>query len=144
MSVMSLVYAISAYPAGRLSDRLGRRTLLIAGAAVLFIADLVLARADGTATLLAGVALWGLHMGLTQGLFAAIVADNAPIDRRGTAFGFFNLVSGVALLAASILAGQLWDRVGASATFYSGAVFAGLSFLAFLFWRESTEGRNEK
>jgi MFS family permease len=139
MVVMNVVYALSAYPAGWLSDRMDRRTLLGLGAAVLIAADLFLAQAGGTAILMAGVALWGLHMGLTQGLFAALVADNAPPERRGTAFGLFNLVSGVALLAASVIAGELWDRVGAAATFYAGAGFAALSLLGFLFGRKSQE-----
>ena len=132
MVAMSAVYAASAYPFGRLSDRMDRRRLLAWGLAVLVLADLVLARADGWVALGVGVALWGVHMGMTQGLLAALVADTAPADLRGTAFGVFNLVSGVALLLASALAGLLWHTVGAAATFGAGAVFAAAAGLALL------------
>lgn len=130
MVAMNLVYAASAYPFGKLADRLSRRRLLALGLAVLIAADTVLALADGAAALLAGVALWGLHMGMTQGLLAALVADAAPADLRGTAFGVFNLVSGVAMLLASAVAGLLWDWLGSGATFTAGAAFAGLTLLA--------------
>jgi MFS family permease len=129
MVAMNLVYAASAYPFGRLSDRMDHRTLLALGLAVLIAADLVLAANAHWTTLLAGVALWGLHMGMTQGLLATMVADTAPADLRGTAFGFFNLVSGAALLLSSAIAGLLWDRLGASFTFYAGAGFSGLALL---------------
>jgi len=109
MVAMNLVYAATAYPFGRLSDRINHRILLAGGLAVLIAADLVLAADDHWTTVLAGVGLWGIHMGMTQGLLATMVADTAPVDLRGTAYGFFNLVSGVAMLAASILAGLLWD-----------------------------------
>ncbi len=121
--VMNVVYAVSAYPIGVLSDRVGRRTLLMVGFAILIVADAVLAWAGNLWGVFAGVALWGLHMGTTQGLLAAMVADTAPADLRGTAFGLFNLVSGVALLAASVLAGVLWDAFGPAATFSAGAAF---------------------
>lgn len=121
--VMNVVYAVSAYPIGVLSDRVGRRTLLLVGFAILIVADAVLAWAGNLWGVFAGVALWGLHMGTTQGLLAAMVADTAPADLRGTAFGLFNLVSGVALLAASVLAGVLWDAYGPAATFSAGALF---------------------
>ncbi|MFO0995565.1 MAG: MFS transporter [Alphaproteobacteria bacterium] len=126
MVVMSVVYAAAAYPAGRLSDRLGRRGLIGLGFAILIGADLVLALADGILGALIGSALWGLHMGLTQGLLAALVADSAPKALRGTAFGAFNLLSGLALLAASALAGSIWDAYGAPTTFFTGAVIAAV------------------
>jgi MFS family permease len=129
MVAMNGVYAASAYPFGRLSDRMDHRTLLALGLAVLIAADLVLAAPAHWATVLAGVVLWGLHMGMTQGLLATMVTDTAPADLRGTAFGFFNLVSGVALLLSSAIAGLLWDRLGASFTFYAGAAFSGLALL---------------
>jgi MFS family permease len=128
--VMSLVYTLSSYPAGVLSDRLGRRGVLIAGLAVLVAADLVLAGAHSAVSALVGAALWGLHMGLTQGVLGAFVADHAPRDFRGTAFGVFSLASGVALLVASVLAGALWDGWGASTTFMAGAGFAGVCAIA--------------
>jgi MFS family permease len=124
MVAMSLVYAASAYPAGVLADRMDRRRLLALGLGVLVAADLVLALAPGLAGVGLGVALWGLHMGLTQGLLSAMVADAAPAELRGTAFGVFNLVGGVALLLASLLAGLLWDLAGPRATFLAGAAFA--------------------
>jgi MFS family permease len=125
--VMNVVYAASAYPAGHLSDRIDRRLVLAAGATVLIVADLILAKAAGFVWLAAGISLWGLHMGLTQGLLAASVADAAAPDRRGTAFGLFNLVSGVVLLLASLLAGELWDHFGPQSVFYAGALFAALA-----------------
>lgn len=128
--VMNIVYAAAAYPAGALSDRLGRRGILAAGIALLVLSDLVLAAASGPATVLVGVALWGLHMGFTQGLLASLVADTAPPALRGTAFGLFNLVGGVAVLAASVLAGALWDSFGPATTFLAGAAFAALSLVA--------------
>lgn len=121
--VMSLAYTLSAYPAGALSDRMDRTHLLAVGMAVLVAADVVLALSGGIAATLVGVALWGLHMGLTQGLLAAMVADTAPEQLRGTAFGLFNLVGGGALLVASVVAGSLWDAAGPAATFWAGAGF---------------------
>ena len=132
MVAMNLVYAASAYPFGKLSDRMQHKTLLAWGLVVLIAADLVLAVNGHWTTVLAGVALWGVHMGMTQGLLATMVADTAPADLRGTAFGFFNLVSGVAMLVASVVAGLLWDQLGASFTFYAGAVFSALALLGLL------------
>ena len=125
--VMSVVYALSAYPAGKLSDAMPRRRLLAWGMAVLLLADVLLAKANGYALLFAGIALWGLHMGLTQGILASLVADTAPADYRGTAFGAFNLVSGAALLAASALAGWLWQAHGPAAAFWCGAAISAIS-----------------
>lgn len=126
---MNIVYALSAYPFGKLSDRMSHRTLLAAGLIVLLTADLVLAYSNHWSIVLLGVALWGLHMGMTQGLMATMVADTAPVDLRGTAYGFFNLASGIAMLIASALAGLLWDRLGASFTFHIGAAFSVLALL---------------
>jgi len=134
---MNLVYAVSAYPSGRLADRMSHRKLLAAGLAVLILSDLVLAQAQGLAAVVAGVVLWGLHMGLTQGLLATMVAGAAPAHLRGTAFGLFNLVSGVAMLIASVMAGLLWDEIGAATTFYAGAAFSVLA-LALLILRRSS------
>ncbi len=122
--VMNLVYAFSAYPLGKLADRMSHMALLRAGLVMLIAADLVLAEAQGLAAVALGVALWGLHLGMTQGLLATMVADTAPAHLRGTAFGFFNLASGVAMLLASVLAGLLWDRLGPGVSFYAGAVFS--------------------
>ena len=132
MVAMNLVYAVSAYPFGKLSDRMRRKTLLAWGLVVLIAADLVLAFNDHWTTVLAGVALWGIHMGMTQGLLATMVADTAPADLRGTAFGLFNLVSGVALLIASFVAGLLWDQLGASFTFYAGAGFCIIALMVLI------------
>jgi MFS family permease len=125
--VMNVVYALSAWPAGALSDRIGRFGLLAAGFAALIAADVVLALATSVPAALLGAALWGLHMGLTQGILAALIADTAPADLRGTAFGLFNLVTGVAMLIASVVAGVLWDLAGAGMTFVAGAIFAALA-----------------
>lgn len=125
--VMSLVYAVVSTPAGDLSDSIGRRVVLAAGLVALVAADVVLASAHSVAGALIGAALWGLHMGLSQGLLSALVADHAPAGLRGTAFGVFGLSTGVAVLAASTIAGELWEHLGPSATFATGAVFAGLA-----------------
>ena len=134
MVAMNLVYALSAYPFGKLSDRMSHKTLLALGLIVLIAADLVLASNDHWGVVLAGVALWGVHMGMTQGLLATMIADTAPADLRGTAYGFFNLVSGLAMLVASVLAGLLWDRLGASFTFYAGAAFCAVALVG-LAWQ---------
>jgi MFS family permease len=130
MVVMSIVYAAVAYPAGSAADRGHGPRLLSAGLLALVASDLVLANAVGGATVCAGAALWGLHMGLTQGLLAALVAASAPADLRGTAFGVFNLVCGVALLLASVLAGWLWDTFGPALTFYAGAAITLIAWIA--------------
>lgn len=140
MVAMNLVYAASAYPFGWLSDRFSHRRLLVAGLLVLILADAVLAVSTDWVSLLIGVALWGVHMGMTQGLLATMVADTAPADLRGTAFGLFNLVSGVAMLVASVVAGWLWETQGASFTFVGGAVFAVLALL-FLSLRPSDDNK---
>jgi MFS family permease len=126
---MNLIYAVTATPAGILSDRIGRVKLLSCGLGALFVADLALAFVPGLGGVFAGVGLWGLHLGFSQGLLSALVADTAPEDLRGTAFGLFNLVSGVALLVASVLAGWLWQSLGATSTFIAGAVFSGIAIL---------------
>jgi MFS family permease len=140
MVVMSLVYALSAYPFGKLSDHMSHKALLAIGLLVLIAADLVLAASSHWSVVLAGVALWGIHMGITQGLLATMVADTAPEDLRGTAYGFFNLMSGLAMLLASALAGLLWDRLGASFTFYAGAVFCVVALLG-LAWQPAVLDR---
>lgn len=129
---MNVVYSVAAYPFGKLADRMDHGGLLAAGLGVLIVADLVLAASDRGIGLWAGIALWGLHMAMTQGLLATMVADTAPAALRGTAYGVFNLVSGLALLLASGLAGWLWDRYGASLTFITGAAFCALAFGALL------------
>jgi MFS family permease len=129
MIAMNVVYAAIAFPAGAAADRFNARGLLIAGLGVLVMADLVLAAAASPLPVLAGAALWGVHMGLTQGLLSKLVADAAPEDLLGTAFGVFNLVSGVALLLASVVAGALWSGFGARATFLAGAAFAAVAAL---------------
>jgi MFS family permease len=125
--LMNVAYAASAYPAGVLSDNGDRGRVLIPGLLLLIAADIVLAFASGIAAVLVGVALWGLHMGFTQGLLATLVADTAPAELRGTAFGVFNLITGLALLAASIIAGALWDAAGPQSTFLAGAAFTAMA-----------------
>ena len=132
MVAMNIVYAASAYPFGKLSDKVKPTKLLSWGLLVLVAADLALASSSHWMTVLLGVALWGAHMGMTQGLLAKMVADTTPNDLRGTAYGFFNLASGIVMLIASVLAGFLWDRLGAPATFYAGAVFCLLTLLVIM------------
>lgn len=130
--VMNAVYALAAYPAGILADSVGRHRILLIGLALLVVADCVLAFVPGMVGVAIGVALWGLHMGFTQGLLATLVADTSPPELRGTAFGMFNLLTGGALLAASVVAGLLWDRLGAQTTFLAGAGFALVALLGVL------------
>ncbi|WP_316204691.1 MFS transporter [Bradyrhizobium sp. SZCCHNS3004] len=130
--LMNLIYAAVAMPVGVLSDRIGRSNLLICGLVVLTGADLTLAFAPGLIGMAVGVALWGLYLGLTQGLLSALVADTAPLDLRGTAFGIFNLVTGGALLVASLLAGWLWHAFGPQATFAAGAAFSAATIVIML------------
>ncbi|SOF01803.1 Predicted arabinose efflux permease, MFS family [Burkholderia sp. OK233] len=127
MVAMNVVYSISAYPSGKLADSMSHTKLLAIGLMVLFASDIVLAHGSQWPVVLLGVALWGLHMGLTQGLLATMVAHAAPSDIKGTAFGLFNLMTGLVTLVASLVAGELWDRFGASATFYAGAGFGLLT-----------------
>jgi MFS family permease len=130
---MNLVYALTATPAGILSDKIGRVNVLLCGLAALVVADLTLAFVPGLGGVIVGVGLWGLYMGLSQGLLSALVADTAPEDLRGTAFGLFNLVTGGALLVASVVAGWLWHAFGPTATFSAGAVLSGLAILFMAF-----------
>lgn len=129
MVAMNLVYAVTAYPFGKLSDRISHSRLLQLGLVVLILADMALALSQHWSTLLLGVALWGVYMGMTQGLLATMVADTAPAELRGTAFGMFNLLSGVALLLASLGAGVLWETHGAASTFWAGALICLLALV---------------
>lgn len=130
--VMNIVYALVSYPAGALSDRIGRHSILIVGIGLLIVADLILAFGGTVPAVLLGVGFWGLHMGLTQGLLATLVADTAPEDLRGTAFGVSNLAGGIAMLAASVVAGGLWDHFGPRVTFLAGATFAAVALIGLL------------
>lgn len=121
---MNVIYALGAYPAGAAADRMAARTLLLWGLAALIAADLLLAFAPGVWGAFSGIALWGVHMALTQGLFAKLIADRAPEELRGSAFGLFNFATGLALLAASVIAGLLWDQLGSDATFIAGGLLA--------------------
>jgi MFS family permease len=132
MVCMNLFYCLTSYPSGRLSDRLGRSAIMAAGLGILILADLVLAAAGTQWQVFLGASIWGLHMGLTQGLLSAMVADTAHRDLRGTAFGIFSMAMGLAILVASVLAGWLWDTFGAPATFSAGASLAGCALLAIL------------
>lgn len=129
MVLMNVVYSMLAYPFGKLADRISHRALLAVGIVPLIAADLLLAQSGHWAWLGAGIVCWGIHMAATQGLLAAMVADTAPAELRGTAFGFFNLASGLAMLVASVVAGLLWDCFGPTATFLAGASFAALALL---------------
>jgi MFS family permease len=137
MVLMHLVYGLTAYPVGVLSDRLGRHGMLTASLAFLIAADLVLAFAQTPAPLIAGIVLWGLHMGFSQGILATLIADRAPAAARGTAFGALNLTTGLAVLVGNVAAGVLWERYGPAATFLNGAAFAALALAGFVIaaWR---------
>jgi MFS family permease len=143
MIAMNVVYAGAAYPAGAAADRMSAGALLVLGLAVLIGADGLLAWASSPAVVLAGAALWGLHMALTQGVLSKLVADTAPAALIGTGFGVFNLVSGVSLLLASVIAGALWNAYGPSATFAAGAVFAGVAAAGLIASRRYAPSRGE-
>jgi MFS family permease len=132
---MNFTYVLSAYPAGWFSDRAGRAGLLMAGLAILFGAQLILAAGSSLTVIMLGVALWGLHMGLTQGLFAALVADSAPANLRGSAFGVFNFICGVFAIFASLIAGGLWKWGGPAFAFGAGAAFSIVTLAGLLWWR---------
>lgn len=136
MVVMALFYSLSAYPVGWLSDRISRTKLLCVGMALLVLADLLLAQSSSVIAMMLGIALWGLHMGFSQGILASLVADKAPTELKGTAFGIFNLVSGVCMLIASVLAGWLWQNIGSGSTFLTGALFATTALLLLLFKKQ--------
>jgi MFS family permease len=139
--VMNVVYALAAYPAGALSDRVSRVPLLAMGVLLLVAADVALALLPSLGGVVLGVVLWGLHMGLTQGLLAALVADTSPAELRGTAYGFFNLLGGIAMLAASVIAGGLWDIAGPRGTFLAGAGFAVIALAGLLALRGKITGK---
>ncbi|MFA6139930.1 MAG: MFS transporter [Hyphomicrobium sp.] len=130
--VMNIAYAFSAYPAGAASDRIGRSSVMLAGIGLLIIADVMLAASISLPLVFLGTIVWGLHMGFTQGLIATLIADTAPADLRGTAFGMFNLAAGIATLLASVIAGVVWDAAGPAATFIVGAAFAVVALAAFI------------
>jgi MFS family permease len=138
LAIMNLTYVITAYPIGKLSDRIGREGLLLVGIMVLIAADIVLIWAPNLNVVLVGIAIWGLHLGITQGLFSALVADTAPPELRGSAFGIFNFASGIAAVAASIVAGLLWQQFGSAYTFGTGAAFAFVTMgcLAWQHWQQ--------
>jgi len=139
---MNVVYAATAYPFGRLSDSMSRSTLLALGAGFLIAADLVLSTAGTEWQVIAGAALRGLHMGATQGLLSTLVVDAAPADLRGTALGLYNLITGGALLAASVLAGWLWTALGPGATFIAGAIFATAAGIGIVVWAPKARERS--
>lgn len=134
--VMNVVYAVSAYPFGKISDNGSQHRLFAWGIAFLIISDLILATASNVWAVFLGATVWGLHMGATQGLLSTMVADAAPAALRGTSFGVFNLVSGIALLAASVIAGSLWTMVGPAMTFYAGAVFSAIALAGLIIKRD--------
>lgn len=144
MIVMNIVYSLFAYPAGVAADRISARKLLVFGLGILIVADVILAMAASPSLVFLGVAFWGLHMAFTQGLLSKLVADTAPSELRGTAFGVFNLVSGGALLLASVIAGSLWSIYGASATFIAGASFAAIAAMGLLFYRPNARVTGHK
>jgi MFS family permease len=140
MIAMNIAYAGVAYPAGKAADRLSPRLLLVVGLGILIVADLMLAVAMTPALVFAGTACWGVHMGLTQGLLSKLVADTSAAKLRGTAFGIFNIVSGGALLVASVIAGSLWSAIGPSATFMAGGIFAVVTAIGLLAYRPAKGG----
>lgn len=137
MVTMNLVYSATAYPFGKLADRVGQRMLLALGLIVLIAADIVLGSSTHWSMVFVGVSLWGLHMGMTQGLLAAMVAATATVELRGSAYGFFSLISGIGMLLASIMAGYFWDAYGPETTFYAGAVFSAATLCGMLLWKPS-------
>jgi MFS family permease len=138
MVVMSVVYAATAYPFGALSDRFSHRLLLTLGLAVLIVADFVLGLSSSVAMLFVGITLWGVHMGMTEGLLSVMISKSAPAELRGTAFGFFGLIRGIMTVFASVLAGAIWHYSGSTATFLTGAAFAGVAFTILIVKRKKS------
>ena len=137
---LSLTYTLTAYPAGWISDRVPRMRMVALGMTVLVIANAVLATAQGLPHVLFGVGLWGVHLGLTQGVLASRVADAVPASQRGTGFGVFNLAIGVAMLLASVGAGVIWDHLGPQALFVLAGGIAACGALLVgwpLIWKRS-------
>lgn len=139
--VMNLAYSLTSYPAGKLSDRIGHTGLLIWGLVLLIVSDLVLASGNHWLAVGAGAALLGVHLGMTQGVMASMISRTAPKELRGTAFGLFNLATGISLLIASVTAGLIWEYLGSSMTFYAGALFSAIAL--FLFLLISRQGKNK-
>ena len=125
--VQNLTYALFAYPLGRLSDRISRRQLLIGGWLIYALVYGGLALVDRAPQFWGLLAVYGVHLAMTQGTITALVADLVPANLRGTAFGFLNLAVGVALFPASLLAGLLWQQLGSGVAF---AVSSGLALIA--------------
>ncbi|MDE3015438.1 MAG: MFS transporter [Pseudomonadota bacterium] len=141
--VMNIVYTLASYPTGKWSDRIGREAVLLMGIAFLLAADMVLGLGHNLWWLALGVSLWGLHMGFTQGLLAAMVTDTAPAHIRGTAYGVYNLACGIAMLAASVIAGEMWEQLSPAATFFTGAFFSAAA-LAGVGWAGNKRNRHAK
>jgi MFS family permease len=141
MVFMNVIYAGASYPAGAAADRMSAKTLFVSGLAVLILADVILAKGTSAVGILLGASLWGVHMALTQGLLSKLIADAAPADLRGTAFGLFNLVAGIATLFASVIAGLLWTQIGPAATFLTGAAFAAIAAIGILIYGRSGSAR---
>ena len=129
---MNIIYAFGAYPAGILSDKVNRKVVLLIGIVLLIIANIILAMADDFFMLVLGIIFWGMHMAFTQGLLATMVTDTTAPEIRGTAYGIFNFVCGIAMLLSSIIAGILWDQLGSSSTFIAGAIGAALACICLL------------
>lgn len=130
--VMNIIYAVGAYPAGILSDRHPPRRLLLFGIVAIAASHVALGLGSNLTVVFVGVGLWGVHMALTQGILARMVADCAPPELVGSGFGLFSLFNGLALLVGSVAGGILWEEIGARATFLAAAGFAGVSALVLL------------
>jgi MFS family permease len=144
LAVMNVAYVVSAYPFGRMADRVDRVWLLAGGATVLAVADLSLALGDSLSVILVGVGIWGIHMGMTHGVLAAMVAGAAPKELRGSAFGVFNFVSGIAMLISSVLAGALWQWYGPRWTFLVGAGLSAVTLAGLAWWRLQFEQKERR
>jgi MFS family permease len=142
-ALLHVVKALSSTPGGALSDRIGRKPLLIAGWLLYAAVYFALARADAAWQAWALFAVYGIYFGLTEGVEKALVADLVPDDRRGAAFGWYNLALGIAALPASLLFGVIWDRAGAPAAFGFGAAMALVAAMGIAFVAPSREARNE-
>ncbi len=122
--LMNITFSLSSYPFGKLADKLNPMKLLALGMVLLALANLLFAYAENYRILAAGIVLFGMHLGATQGIFSTIISEIAPSEVRATAFGIFNFFSGLALLASGLVAGSLWEYMGAQYCFGGGVVFA--------------------
>jgi MFS family permease len=132
--VMNVAYAIVAVPFGHLADRGGFFILIVCGFLILVLADIILALTNSVGWMFVGIIFWGIHLGMTQGLLLAMISKLSPLELRGTSFGLFHAISGVALLTASLIAGYLWQYYYSGLIFFVSAIITLVGITTFFLW----------